>query len=44
LREANYTIEETVPSFIDFGDFEVRFFHIKGPNNEKIEFNQKTFK
>lgn len=44
LREANYTIEETVPSFIDFRDFEVRFFHIKGPNNEKIEFNQKTFK
>ncbi|WP_342045036.1 VOC family protein [Bacillus sp. OTU530] len=44
LREANYTIEETVPSFIDFGDFEVRFFHVKGPDNEKIEFNQKTFK
>ncbi|MBT2722139.1 VOC family protein [Bacillus sp. ISL-46] len=44
LREANYTIEEPFPSFIDFGDFEVRFFHVKGPDNEKIEFNQKTFK
>lgn len=39
LQEVNYNIEETVPSFIDFGDFEVRVFHVKGPDNEKIELN-----
>ena len=44
MQEANYDVEEKFPSFIDFGDFDVRFFNVKGPDNEKIEFNQKTFK
>ncbi len=43
LKEANYNIEETIPDYIDFGDFEVRFFKVKGPDNEKIEFNQKSW-
>lgn len=44
LQQANYNIDETLPSYIDFGDFEVRFFNVKGPDNEKIESNQNTFK
>lgn len=44
LKESNFDIEESTPDFIDFGDFEVRFFKVKGPNNEKIEFNQRRFK
>jgi len=41
ILEGNYTVLDKDIQFIPFFDQGVRFFTILGPNNEKIEFNQK---
>jgi len=41
LKEAGLEILEDAPVFLDFWDNGVRYFNIRGPNGEKIEFSEK---
>lgn len=40
LKEANFDIIDAEPNYLPFWDNGVRYFTIKGPDGEKIEFNQ----
>lgn len=40
LKEANFNIIDETPNYLPFWDNGVRYFTIKGPDGEKIEFNQ----
>ncbi len=40
LREAGFTIDQEAPVGLDFWDRGCRFFHVIGPDGERLEFNQ----
>lgn len=40
LKEANFDVMDAEPNYLPFWDNGVRYFTIKGPDGEKIEFNQ----
>jgi len=41
LQEAGFEILEDAPVYLDFWDNGVKYFNIRGPDYEKLEFNEK---
>ncbi|MEP7269000.1 MAG: VOC family protein [Saprospiraceae bacterium] len=40
LKQEGFNVLQEAPVFLPFWDKGVRFFHIMGPDNERLEFNQ----
>jgi len=41
LQKAGFEILEDAPVYLDFWDNGVKYFNIRGPDGEKLEFNEK---
>lgn len=41
LDQAGFTIIEEKPRFLDFWENGCRYFHVLGPDNERLEFNER---
>jgi catechol 2,3-dioxygenase-like lactoylglutathione lyase family enzyme len=41
LKAAGFTMVEEEPEFLDFWERGCRYFAVRGPDGEKLEFNQK---